>query len=99
MISLATFEGNVLKNSWYYVLDCISKIDHMHVLGLGMKKDSDFFQAHKNMSRAKSKRAIERETIVLHNSDLIANNIELSKIDLIIQRSIHLDADAIVDFI
>jgi len=33
------------------------------------------------------------------NSELIVNNIDPNKIDLIIQRSVHLDAEAIIDFI
>jgi brefeldin A-inhibited guanine nucleotide-exchange protein len=43
LLNLATYEGNYLRNSWYYVLDCISKIDYMHVLGTGARKDSEFF--------------------------------------------------------
>lgn len=43
LFNLAISEGNYLKNSWYYVLDCISKIDYMYVLGTGQRKDSDFF--------------------------------------------------------
>jgi brefeldin A-inhibited guanine nucleotide-exchange protein len=27
LLNLAKFDGNILRNSWYYVLDCISKID------------------------------------------------------------------------
>jgi hypothetical protein len=42
-LNLATYEGNYLKASWYFVLDCISKIDYMHVLGTGARKDSEFF--------------------------------------------------------
>jgi len=45
LLNLATYEGNYLRNSWYYVLDCISKIDYMHVLGTGARKDSEFFNA------------------------------------------------------
>lgn len=45
LLNLATYEGNYLKNSWYYVLDCISKIDYMQVLGTGARKDADFFNA------------------------------------------------------
>ena len=33
------------------------------------------------------------------NSELIVNNIDPNKIDLIIQRSVNLDPDAIIDFI
>lgn len=47
LLNLATYEGNYLRSSWYYVLDCISKIDYMHVLGTGAIKDSDFFNTNK----------------------------------------------------
>jgi brefeldin A-inhibited guanine nucleotide-exchange protein len=47
LIQLAVYDGNFLGNSWYYVLDCISKVDYMHVLGSGGRKDSEFFKAQK----------------------------------------------------
>jgi brefeldin A-inhibited guanine nucleotide-exchange protein len=52
LLNLATYEGNYLKNSWYYVLDCISKIDYMHVLGTGARKDSEFFNANKKGAKS-----------------------------------------------
>ncbi len=45
LLQLATYEGNYLRKSWYYVLDCISKIDYMHVLGTGAMRDQDFFNS------------------------------------------------------
>lgn len=45
LVQLAVYDGNFLGNSWYYVLDCISKVDYMHVLGTGARKDSEFFNA------------------------------------------------------
>lgn len=35
LLQLATYDGNFLGNSWYFVLDCISKVEYMHVLGTG----------------------------------------------------------------
>jgi brefeldin A-inhibited guanine nucleotide-exchange protein len=35
LLALATNEGNYLGQSWYFVLDCISKIEEMHQLGTG----------------------------------------------------------------
>jgi hypothetical protein len=35
-------DGNYLRNSWYYVLDCISKIDNLYAIGEA-KQDSEFF--------------------------------------------------------
>ncbi len=51
-MNLATYEGNYLRSSWYYVLDCISKIDYMHVLGTGAIKDSDFFNTNRRQNKA-----------------------------------------------
>lgn len=103
LLNLATYEGNYLRSSWYYVLDCISKIDYMHVLGSGARGDADFFNngAKKNakVNNPQLQRKIEREQALMHNSQLIVQHIDLNKIDLIIQRSVHLDPDAIIDFI
>ncbi len=52
MLNLATYEGNYLRNSWYYVLDCISKIDYMNVLGTGALRDQDFFNASNSKTKA-----------------------------------------------
>jgi hypothetical protein len=45
LLNLATYDGNYLNDSWYYVLDCISKIDNLIVIGTGAKKDSEFFKS------------------------------------------------------
>ena len=39
LLELATYDGNFLRKSWYYVLDCVSKIDYMYVLGTGAMWD------------------------------------------------------------
>lgn len=45
LLNLANFDGECLRESWSYVLECISKIDHMRVLGLGDLTDSEYFQS------------------------------------------------------
>jgi len=45
LLNLAIYDGNYLRGSWYYILDCISKIDYMYVLGTGARKDAEFFNA------------------------------------------------------
>lgn len=101
LLNLATYEGNYLRGSWYYVLDCISKIDYMHVLGTGARRDADFFNANKRSAKGQPnlQRKLEREATLLQNSELIVQSIDFTKIDLIIQRSVHLDPDAIIDFV
>lgn len=42
---------------------------------------------------------MEREQAMTLNSELIVQHIDLGQIDLIIQRSVNLDADAIIDFV
>ncbi len=44
-------------------------------------------------------RKLEREQALFQNSQLIVQHIDLNKIDLIIQRSVNLEPDAIIDFI
>lgn len=104
LLNLATYEGNYLRSSWYYVLDCISKIDYMHVLGTGARRDADFFGSANKRQLAKAgsanlQRKLEREQILMQNSELIVQSVDMNKIDLIIQRSTQLDPDAIIDFV
>jgi brefeldin A-inhibited guanine nucleotide-exchange protein len=102
LLNLATYEGNYLRSSWYYVLDCISKIDHMNVLGTGAKRDAEFFnQSKRQVSKTNSnlQRKLEREQTLMQNSELIVKHIDMDKLDLIYQRSTNLEADAIIDFI
>ena len=64
---MATYEGNYLRSSWYYVLDCISKIDYMYVLGTGARGDADFFNTSKKTNKANPnlQRKLEREQLLL----------------------------------
>jgi len=43
LFNLANQNGDCLRDSWSYVLECISRIDHMRVLGLGDLTDSEIF--------------------------------------------------------
>jgi brefeldin A-inhibited guanine nucleotide-exchange protein len=94
LLNLAIYDGNVLRQSWYFVLDCISKIDYMLVLGSGAKKDHEYMGGHK-----KTKAAHAKDLIIQNNSECIVQNIDQSKIDLIFSRSVILNPDAIIDFI
>jgi brefeldin A-inhibited guanine nucleotide-exchange protein len=40
LINLAVNNGDCLRDSWIYVLECISTIDHMRVLGVDGMTDS-----------------------------------------------------------
>lgn len=39
LLQVATLDGNILKGSWLHVLECISRIDYMHVIGTGARRD------------------------------------------------------------
>ena len=101
LLELATYDGNFLRKSWYYVLDCVSKIDYMYVLGTGAMRDQDFFNSSigKKQNNPTLQRKIEREQMLHHNSQLIVQSIDMSKIDLIIQKTVQLEPEAIIDFI
>lgn len=74
LLNLATYEGNYLRSSWYYVLDCISKIDYMYVLGTGARGDADFFNTNKKQGKLNNpqmQKKLEREQALFHNSQLI----------------------------
>mmetsp|Transcript_20573 Transcript_20573/g.31362 ORF Transcript_20573/g.31362 Transcript_20573/m.31362 type:complete len:93 (+) Transcript_20573:2410-2688(+) len=45
LLNLAIHDGNCLRESWSYVLECISKIDHMRTVGLGDMTDSELFES------------------------------------------------------
>ena len=46
LLTLAVKDGEVLRDSWKHVLDCVSKIDSMRVLGLGEMTDSEIFRSN-----------------------------------------------------
>ena len=46
IIELATYQGNYLGESWYFVLDCVSKLEEMINMGSGQLRDSDFFETN-----------------------------------------------------
>ena len=52
LINLAVNNGDCLRDSWKYVLQCISSIDHMRVLGEDGMTDSEFFQTERSSSRS-----------------------------------------------
>lgn len=50
LLNLAIKDGEILRDSWKHVLDCISKIDSMRVIGLGDMADHEFFKSEQAMS-------------------------------------------------
>ncbi|OMJ89408.1 hypothetical protein SteCoe_8405 [Stentor coeruleus] len=39
LLEVAKFEANYLKGSWFHVLKCLSKLDHLHLISSGVKYD------------------------------------------------------------
>lgn len=50
LLNLAVKDGEILRDSWKHVLDCVSKIDSLRVLGLGEVTDSEIFKAQPSAS-------------------------------------------------
>ena len=53
ILELATFQGNYLGESWYFVLDCVSKLEEMINVGQGNILDSDFFETNSQQAKTK----------------------------------------------
>ena len=83
--------GNFLKNSWKLILDCISKLDYLNVIGSRTRRDSELFGDGKKENRD--------EAIDIANSDIIINHIDQGSIDKIFHLSTNLDPDSILIFI
>lgn len=66
IISIAIEDGNYLQESWEHVLTCLSRFEHLHLLGEGVPTDASFLavplveseeKAQKSTSVVPSKRA------------------------------------------
>ena len=70
LLNLAIHDGDCLRDSWSYVLECISKIDHMRVLGLGDLTDSEYFQSEAGAMN-QGQQPINQQ-LLMRNSAIIA---------------------------
>lgn len=92
LLSMGLRQGLEIKHCWFYVLDCVSRLDHLNVICHGGKTDLDIFQGnHRN-----SKTGEEKKDPLLES--LIAQ-IDPSVIDKIFNRSVLLDGESILEFI
>lgn len=48
IVSMADEDGNYLQEAWEHVLTCVSRFEHLHLLGEGAPPDSTFFAAQQN---------------------------------------------------
>ncbi|KAJ6807636.1 brefeldin A-inhibited guanine nucleotide-exchange protein 2-like [Iris pallida] len=48
IISIADEDGNYLQEAWEHVLTCVSRFEHLHLLGEGAPPDATFFAIQQN---------------------------------------------------
>ncbi|KAJ6835805.1 brefeldin A-inhibited guanine nucleotide-exchange protein 1-like [Iris pallida] len=58
IISIAIEDGNHLQDSWEHVLTCLSRFEHLHLLGEGAPTDASFFTVSLAESEEKSQKSI-----------------------------------------
>ncbi|KAF5732964.1 brefeldin A-inhibited guanine nucleotide-exchange protein 2-like [Tripterygium wilfordii] len=56
IVTIADEEGNYLQEAWEHILTCVSRFEHLHLLGEGAPPDAAFFGFPQNESE-KSKQA------------------------------------------
>ena len=83
ILELATYQGNYLGESWYFVLECISKLEEMINVGQGQLRDSDFFETNSSQTNKKSSKESAanramREQNRIANCEMIVQNIEMA---------------------
>lgn len=78
---MAIHDGDCLKDSWSYVIDCISKIDHMRTVGLGDLTDSEYF--HNDQNAMNNPNQTQNQQLLMRNSAIIAEQIDSNQIETI----------------
>ncbi|KAJ0964164.1 hypothetical protein J5N97_029286 [Dioscorea zingiberensis] len=48
VVSIAEDDGNYLQEAWEHVLTCVSRFEHLHLLGEGAPPDATFFALQQN---------------------------------------------------
>ncbi|XVF73387.1 hypothetical protein PTKIN_Ptkin12aG0197800 [Pterospermum kingtungense] len=56
IVTIADEDGNYLQEAWEHILTCVSRFEHLHLLGEGAPPDATFFAFRQNESE-KSKQA------------------------------------------
>lgn len=57
IISIAIEDGNYLQEAWEHVLMCLSRFEHLHLLGEGAPLDASFFAASPMESEEKTQKS------------------------------------------
>jgi len=86
LLITATNQGNHLKSSWKFIMDCISKIDYFMHYKPPVRKEDNL-------------RNDTADQIKALNSEVIRNNIDPTSIDIIFSKSSSFELDEIIEFI
>ena len=86
LLELATHQGNYLGESWFFVLECVSRLEEMINMGSGQVRDSEFFatqQSSRSASRSvgATNSKAQKEANMAYNSELVVNAISMAQID------------------
>lgn len=49
-MTIADEDGNYLQDAWEHILTCVSRFEHLHLLGKGAPPDATFFAVNQNES-------------------------------------------------
>lgn len=84
LLDLATYQGNYLGESWFFVLECISRLEEMINLGSGQVHDREFFdtqQSHRTPNKNSVQSATGQKSIkevnMTANSEIIVQSIQI----------------------
>ena len=58
IIAIADEDGNYLQDAWEHILTCVSRFEHLHLLGEGAPPDATFFVTAQNESE-KTRQALK----------------------------------------
>lgn len=57
IVAIADEDGNYLQEAWEHILTCVSRFEHLHLLGEGAPPDATFFAFPQSGESEKSKQA------------------------------------------
>ncbi|KAJ1259956.1 hypothetical protein BS78_10G194900 [Paspalum vaginatum] len=76
IIAIAIEDGNYLQEAWEHVLTCLSRFEHLHLLGEGVPTDASFLTVPLTESEEKTKKAASvlssKKTNALQNPAVMA---------------------------
>lgn len=76
IISIAIEDGNYLQEAWEHVLTCLSRFEHLHLLGEGVPTDASFLTVPPIESEEKTKKSTSvlssKKTNALQNPAVMA---------------------------